>query len=100
MPCYVGFSTATESRDPGSTDEKRNVRRKHETGSDEENLRGAVLLRFPCEQCHTCISAWLDKALPGTGNENDLRCSLQEWQQVGQTCLCSQSHVPAIRGTV
>ena len=30
---------------------------------DDENARSAVLLRFPCEQCHAGVSAWLRKTL-------------------------------------
>ena len=50
LPQEVGGSTVTGSRDPGSMDENRNMRRKLETSLDDENSCGAVFSRFPCAQ--------------------------------------------------
>ena len=52
------------TRDPGCMDENTHMRRDLETVPDGENLRSAVLLRFPCEQCRASVSAWLATAIP------------------------------------
>ena len=67
-PGPVGGSTATGSHGPGSTDDNRNTRCRLDTFSnpDDENARSAVLLQFPCEQCHAGVSTWLNKFLATT----------------------------------
>ena len=49
------------SHGPGSSDDSRNTRSRLDTFSspEDEHARSAVLLRFPCEQCHTDITNWM-----------------------------------------
>ena len=62
-PGRVDGSTAIGSHGPGSSDDNRNTRRRLDTFSnqDDENARRAVLIQFPCEQCHAGRSTWLNK---------------------------------------
>ena len=55
--------TAAGSHGSGSSDDNRNTRRRLDTFSnpDDENARSAVLLQFPCEQCHAGVPTWLKK---------------------------------------
>ena len=63
LPGRTDGSTATAARDPSASDENRNTRRRlgRDSDPDDEHARSAVLLRFPCEQCHASMSAWLKK---------------------------------------
>ena len=56
-------STASGSRGPGSSDDNRNTRRRPDTFSrpEDEIVRSAVLLQFPCAQIHAGVSTWLAK---------------------------------------
>ena len=51
------------SKSPGSSDDHRNTRRRLDTFSntEDENVRSAVVLQFPCEQVHAGMSTWLNK---------------------------------------
>ena len=65
-----------------------NVRRELETGTNDENLRNAILLHFSCAQSRASVSAW-------PANE----ISESERQLFGSKCLCHESHVPTVCGT-
>ena len=69
-------STAMGSREPGSSEEGRNARRRLDIdkGPDDENARGAVLLRFLCEQCLPDMHAWLQETLPPTDQPERVHC--------------------------
>ena len=47
---------------PGSSDDNRNTRRRLDTLSspEDEHARSAIVLRFPCEQCHTGMKNWMN----------------------------------------
>ena len=55
-------------------EENRSMQRKLETSLDDENLRSAVLLRFPCEQCRAGVSAWLGKEVPTSDKDYEVHC--------------------------
>ena len=76
LPGQLDGSTGTGSRDRGSLDENRKTRRKLDTDTcpDDENARSAVLSRFPCEQCHSCLCAWLNKKLDRTDPPERVHC--------------------------
>ena len=50
------------SHGPGSCDDSRNTRRRLEKfpSPEDEQARGAVLLRFPCEQYHKGTTKWIN----------------------------------------
>ena len=92
--CLV--APATGSRDPGSIDENKSTRRKLDTSPDDENLRSAVLLRFPCAQSRRRFRLARHRHFRISER---LGGQMQERQQVDPNCLFHESHVPAIRGT-
>ena len=53
----------------------RNTRRRLDIdkGPDDENA-SAVLLRFPCEQCHAGMSAWIEETLEPTDRPERVSC--------------------------
>ena len=63
LPGQIDGSTATVSRDPDSSEEGRNIRRRlnEDTSPEDENSRSAVLLRFPCEPCLPGMHAWFER---------------------------------------
>ena len=86
------WSTATGSRDSGSMDENRKMRRELETSLDDEHLRSAVLLRFPRAQSRARV---FRLALQRIFRFRErLWCQMQERQLVGLNCLCDKSHAP------
>ena len=58
LPWHAGGSTATASRDPGSVDDDKNIRRQLGKKPDDENSRSAVLPRFPHARRRAGVSAW------------------------------------------
>ena len=75
-PGQIDRSTATASRDRGPSEEGRKTRRRldKDTSPDDENARSAVLLRYPCEQCHAAMSAWLARTLGPTDQPERVHC--------------------------
>ena len=65
LPGRTDGSTATGSRDPSASDDDRNTRRglDRDSDPDDDNALRAVLLRFPCEQCHAGMSVWIRKQM-------------------------------------
>ena len=92
LPGRTDGSTATGSRDPSASDENRNTRRRlgRDSDPDDEHARSAVLLRFPCEQCHSGMSAWLKKTFDPSDQPERVHCKIilvrqsksQEWWEI------------------
>ena len=106
--CYIlehnDGSTATGSvgsHGPGSSDNKRNTRRKLDTYSspEDEQAWSAVILLFPCEQYHIGITNWTndhrEKSIIPAYNK-PVRISLQGRFPVSHTCIRNNSQVSGL----
>ena len=104
-PGQVDGSTAAGSHDPGSSENRRNTRRRLDTISspDAENARSAVLLRFRCDQCHAGVSAWLKE---DTCDRHYSCCryarkdSLQNWFHICSTRIWHESQMSRMCGNI
>ena len=73
--------------------------KKTETQDADSIDRSAVLLRFPSEQCHVGVSAWIKKTFT-TANMRARQDSLQNRYQISSTCILHKSQMSRICGNM
>ena len=75
IPCWI-LAPLLHIHGGPALDENRNTRRRlnKDTSPDDENVRCAVLLRFPSEQCLTGMYAWRKKTLDPTDQQERVHC--------------------------